>query len=259
MFKLVIADDEEKIVEGIAALFPWEQIGFQVVAWFQCGREVLEYISSNPVDVVMSDIEMPDLDGIELCRQLKDRKDIKIILFSSHQNYEYFRSAIQYQVSDYLLKPIRYNELLACMEKIRDELEKSGKKPEEEPNKEPNKEPYKEDKTYYGKIVAAVEEYLESNFKDASLEDAAERVNLSASYLSKIFKEKSGVGFSEYLSKVRMKKAGEMLKDIHYKSYDIAYYVGYDNPKNFSRAFKAFYNISPTDYRNRMTKEDDTL
>lgn len=251
MLRLVIADDEEKIVEGIASLFPWEQIGFQVVGWFRSGREVLEFVRHNQVDVVMSDIEMPDLDGIELCRQLRDRKEIKIVLFSSHQNYEYFRSAIQYQVSDYLLKPIRYKDLLACMEKVKKELEQCGKNKEEEQKWE--------DTTYYGKIVAAVLEYLEEHIKDASLENAAERVNLSAGYLSKLLKEKSGVGFSEYLLKIRMKKACEMLKDIRYKSYEIAYYVGYDNPKNFSRAFKAYYNISPTDYRKQVTDQVDSL
>ncbi|HRM61591.1 MAG TPA: helix-turn-helix transcriptional regulator, partial [Gemmiger qucibialis] len=67
--------------------------------------------------------------------------------------------------------------------------------------------------------------------------------------LSRVFKEKSGTSFSELLLKTRMEKACEMLADIHYKSYDIAYYVGYDNPKNFSRAFKAYYGQSPSEYR----------
>ena len=77
----------------------------------------------------------------------------------------------------------------------------------------------------------------------------ADAMGISPSYLSRVFKEKSGTSFSELLLKTRMEKACEMLADIHYKSYDIAYYVGYDNPKNFSRAFKAYYGQSPSEYR----------
>lgn len=246
MYRLVIVDDEEKILEGIAELFPWDQIGFEVAGRFQSGKEALEFVQKHPVDVVMSDIEMPDMDGIELCRRLRELGNIKVVFFSSHQNYEYFRSAIQYQVLDYLLKPIRYHDLLACMEKVKQALAGERQEAPQEPQ---------HDQSYYGRIVSIVKDYVDQNFKDASLEDAAVQVNLSASYLSRLFKEKSGMGFSEYLLQVRMKKACEMLEDVRYKSYDIAYYVGYDNPKNFSRAFKAYYNVSPTDYRNHMTKK----
>lgn len=115
MYRLIIVDDEEKIAEGIAGLFPWGEIGFEVAGSFQSAREALGYIEANPVDVVMSDIEMPDMDGIEFCRRLKEKGNIRIVFFSSHQNYEYFRSALLYQVSDYLLKPLRYPKRSICI------------------------------------------------------------------------------------------------------------------------------------------------
>ncbi len=102
MYQMVIVDDEEKIVEGIANLFPWEQIGFSVT-FFSEARKALDYMESHPVDVLMSDIEMPGINGIELCRRILD-KDIKVVFISSYQNYEYFRYAIQFRVEDYLLK-----------------------------------------------------------------------------------------------------------------------------------------------------------
>ncbi len=244
MYRLVIVDDEEKIVEGIANLFPWNQIGFEIVGKFQAAKDVVEYVRKEKVDVVMSDVEMPDMNGMELCGKLQEISDCKFVFFSSHQNYEYFRSAIKQKAFDYLLKPIRYDELLSCFEKVKEVLQ------EEHRANSPVI------KTYYEQIVSEVKEYLKESYKDASLEVAAQRVNLSSSYLSKIFKEKAGIGFADYLLKVRMEKACAMLEDIRYKSYDIAYYVGYDNPKNFSRAFKAFYKMSPTDYRNLNYKKD---
>ncbi|MEY8354501.1 response regulator [Lachnospiraceae bacterium 54-53] len=236
MYRLVIVDDEVKIAEGIANLFPWEQIGFDVV-YFHKGKDALDHICSNPVDVLMSDVEMPDLNGIELCRQVRDKK-VKVVFISSYQNYEYFRSAIQYQVEDYLLKPIKSGDILNCFGKIKEKLDRE------------NRISRAETPTYYEQIIGQVKGYIEENYKEASLEEAAVLVNLSPSYLSRVFKEKSGLGFSDYLTRVRMEKACELLNDIRYKSYDIAYYIGYDNPKNFSRAFKAYYGKTPKEFRN---------
>lgn len=243
MYQLVIVDDEEKIAEGIANLFPWEQIGFEVV-YFSKGARALAYVQNHPVDVLMSDIEMPDMNGIELCRQLQNR-DIKIVFISSHQNYEYFRYAIQYRVQDYLLKPVKSGDILTCFGKIRQELDEKYAVKEEKPV------------NYYDQVAAAVRDYIAENYRDASLEDAAVRVALSPSYLSRIFKERCGMGFSEYLTKTRMEKACELLGDIRYKSYDIAYYIGYDNPKNFSRAFKAYFGVTPKEYRSGKTGQGE--
>jgi YesN/AraC family two-component response regulator len=243
MYNLVIVDDEEKILDGISELFPWNNIGFQVVARFMDARSALSYIEKNPVDVVMTDISMPDMNGIDLTRELKRFADINIVLFSSYKDYEYMRAAIQFGISDYLLKPIRYDELVACFEKIRLKLDEKNVAEAPKP------------KTYYDEIIKLVDEYLVNNYQKASLEGAAEAVGLSPNYLSKIYKEKSGSGFLERLHKIKMEKACELLMNPAYKHYEIAFYVGYDNPKNFSRAFKAYFNVSPMEYRNGHRKE----
>lgn len=243
MYQLVIIDDEEKIVEGISELFPWNNLGFHVSAWFVDAQNALSFIRNNPVDVVMSDISMPNMNGIELVKELQTFKDIKIVLFSSYKDYEYMRAAIRYGICDYLLKPICYNELVECFEKIRETLDKKNELEVIKP------------KTYYDEIIKRVDDYLLQNYQKASLEGAAEAVGLSPNYLSKIYKEKSGSGFLERLNKIKMEKACELLMDPSYKHYEIAFYVGYDNPKNFSRAFKAYYNVSPMEYRNGLRKE----
>ncbi|MDE7018047.1 MAG: response regulator [Lachnospiraceae bacterium] len=236
MYKIIIIDDEEKIAEGIAHLFPWEQMGFSVAAYFRSGKKALEYIREHPVDVLVSDIEMPDLSGLALCEHLTGSA-IRIVFISSYQNYEYFRSAIRYKVEDYLLKPIKFQELSECFRKIKEELDEENHVPEETPV------------AYYDQIVREVKHYIEQNYRDASQNEAAVLVGMSSGYLSKIFKEKSGKGFMEYLTEIRMQKACELLDNIQFKSYDVAYYVGYDNPKNFSRAFKAYYGMTPKEYR----------
>ena len=235
MYRLVIVDDEKMIAEGVASLFPWEKIGFEAAAFTEA-EEALQYIGRNTVHVVMTDIEMPRMSGIDLCGQLAG-SGIKIVFISSHQNYDYFRSAIRFQVTDYLLKPLKSSDIINVFERIRRELDEEHEVAEE---KNPS---------YYEQVVEQVKSYLAQNYQSATLEEAAVKVNLSAAYLSRIFKQQEGIGFGEQLLKVRMEKACELLSNIQMKSYDIAWYIGYDNPKSFSRAFKSYYGITPMEYR----------
>ncbi|MDO5423390.1 MAG: response regulator [Eubacteriales bacterium] len=249
MYHLIIADDEEKICEGITNLFPWKQIGFEVVGQFHTGQEIIQFLKdgSVPVDVIFCDIQMPGIDGLEVCRQAAELCNARIVLFSSHQNYEYFRKALQYHVVDYLLKPIGYEDLINCFGAIRDELDRERGRQREEDSQE-------EEQGCNDVLVKEIIHYLQENYKDASLEKAAVHVGLSSSYLSRIFKERSGVNFSDYLLQIRMEHACKMLEDVRCKSYEVAYHVGYDNPKNFTRAFKGYYGVTPSEYRREKVK-----
>ncbi|MDR2931485.1 MAG: response regulator, partial [Oscillospiraceae bacterium] len=124
MYRLIIADDEQNTLDGISNLFPWNEIGFHVAAKFCDGASMLDYLRENPVDVVLSDIEMPGMSGIELCRQIQgDNHECRMVLFSGYQNYDYFRTALTYKVFDYILKPVRFEDLKNCFLRLRDELD----------------------------------------------------------------------------------------------------------------------------------------
>jgi two-component system, response regulator YesN len=252
MYRVIVVDDEEKIREGIVNLFPWESIGFEIVGNFSNGKDALEWLEQNQkVDVVMTDIEMPGMDGITLSSHLTDYRT-KVVYFSSYHTFEYAKSAILNRVVDYLVKPIKYDELTKCFERIKHVLDVENiddlQKQEEEVVISPS---------YYDSIISCITEYLKESYREATLEDAARKVNLSSSYLSRLFKEKVGLNFSDYLMKLRMEKAKELLGDIRYKQYEIAYRVGYDNPKNFSRAFKTYYGVSPKEFRNHNGMNDE--
>lgn len=148
MYKLIIIDDEEKIASGMAQLFPWQNIGFEVVQVFTGARKALQYIAENPVDVVLTDIEMPDMNGLELSHRLMEYPNIQKIFFSSYSNYEYFRAALQNGVADYLMKPVAYSALLECFEKVKARLDARSAVQETAP------------KAYYDQIVYDVQQYL---------------------------------------------------------------------------------------------------
>lgn len=243
MYRLIIVDDEPKIAEGTSQLFPWENIGFSVVGTFTSAKAALAYMEREPVDVVLSDIQMPDISGLELCRRLGEKENVHVVLFSSYQNYEYFRSALQNGAMDYLLKPLTYTSLTECFTKIKEKLD--------EQRSEENRLP----QSFYDQLLEQVDAYLRDHLQDATLVRCAKRVSLSPTYLSRIYKEKSGVAFSDRLLQLRMERARELLADEQHKAYDVAWDVGYDVPQNFSRAFKNYFGVTPSEYRQKMKGE----
>lgn len=122
MYQVIIVDDEAKIRNGIAGLFPWSQLGFEIAGCFSNGKAAYEYTLANHVDLVLSDIRMPIMDGLELSEKLLEKRDIKIIFFSGYQDFEYVRRALRTGVVDYLLKPVKYEDLVDCLTRIRDRL-----------------------------------------------------------------------------------------------------------------------------------------
>lgn len=238
MYKLIIVDDEKIIVDGIREIFPWNNIGFEVAGGFTHANDALEFLENEKVDVVLTDISMPDIDGLELAKRLKKHSDLLVIILSSYSNYNYMRQALQIDIVDYLLKPVSYGELLECFEKAKDILDRRNPVHEEM------------EETYYGKMLSIVDDYLETNFQNAKLVEAAEAAGISANYLSKIYKQKKGIRFLDKLHQIRMEKAAELLMTPEIKGYEIAYCVGYDSPKNFTRAFKAYYHVTPSEYKN---------
>ena len=243
MYKIIVIDDESIIREGIINLFPWSQLGFEIAADFSDGRAAMDYIKSgNKADVVLTDIQMPFMNGIQLSEQLNSM-EIKTVFFSSYQEFEYAKSALQNNVFDYLIKPIKFDELYRCFERLREKLDKEQSQSLIYATKADRE-------NQYGAVIQKVLEYIDENYRDATLEEAARHVYMTPSYLSKLFKERVGMNFSEYLQDAKMKQACRMLCDNQYKLYEIAGRVGYDNPKNFTRAFKLRYQMTPSEYRN---------
>lgn len=252
MYKLVIADDEYEIRTGLANYFPWDNIGFEVVYTAKDGKEALDYLLTHPVDVLICDIRMPVMTGIDLVKEIYDSKiNIKTIFLSGYKEFEYAKKAISYGVKNYIVKPTKYNEIIDVFSKIKLELDEEYAEKQEIKNHitdEPEKHE-KEDVCAHDKIVGYIKSYVNKNYKNATLEEIAQNVYMNPDYLSKFFKQKTGQNFSDYLTVVRMKKAAELLSNIKYKTYEISDMVGYSNSHNFTRAFKKYYGVAPREYR----------
>jgi two-component system response regulator YesN len=246
MYKLAIVDDETEIRNGLCNYFPWQQLGFTVVSQLENGLQVLEYLKDQTVDVILCDIKMPFMNGLELAKELQCRNStVKIIFLSGYREFDYAREALQYGVKDYIVKPTKYDELIKVFSRIKADLDREKLVPATPQvySKTP------EGCNYNEKIIAIVKNYLNENYQTATLEDAAKLIHMNPFYLSKFFKDKTGENFSDCLISVRMNKAAQLLNDIAFKTYEISELVGYSNPKNFTRTFKRYFGKTPKDFR----------
>lgn len=123
MFRLIFVDDEAIIRNGISKVVPWGQNGFELVGLFEHGQQALDYIRDNPVDVVVTDINMPKMDGLTLSRILADQyPKITVLILTGYDDFEYAQKAVKNQVREFLLKPITADELKDVLKTVNEEL-----------------------------------------------------------------------------------------------------------------------------------------
>lgn len=123
MFKVLVVDDEYYVTTLIRYLVDWEKFGMEVVGEAYDGLEALEKIQTLRPEIVVVDVCMPEIDGITLIQRMRQiSSDIRFIVISGHKKFEYAKSVIQYNVEDYLLKPIDKEEFEAILKKLRDKL-----------------------------------------------------------------------------------------------------------------------------------------
>ena len=124
MYKLLIVEDEAEVRYGIRNNIDWTSIGFEVMAEAGNGREALDLIENSKPDVVITDITMPIMDGLELsCILKKEYPTIRTIILTGYDDFKFAQRAIKYGVSDYLLKPVLPDDLSKLMRKIKDEID----------------------------------------------------------------------------------------------------------------------------------------
>ncbi len=241
MYRLIIVDDEFEIRNGLSRYFPWDSVGFEVAATFEDGKAALDYIQDHPVDVVLTDIEMPKMTGIELAREIYQQElPIKVIFLSAYRKFEYARDAISYKVIHYITKPTVHSEIHEVFCSVRKELDAQH-------NAAHNQNTPAEG--YHENLIQQIKAAIAENLKDATIVSVAEQVGRSPSSVSRLFLEATGTTFTDYLKEQRMEKANELLNCIEYKIYEVSEMVGYSNAKNFARAYKKYFGHTPHDFR----------
>lgn len=256
MFNLVIVDDEAIVANGLAKFVAWKEIGFKVVGVANSGEEALAIIKKEKVHILLTDIIMGSKNGIELIEEaMLINNEIKAVILSGHEEFEYAKSAIKLGVYDYLVKPVDFDELEMLFKELYKKLEQNSEKviTATEQDKQDLNRPVSNEEKSEGMIINTVKDYIHENYsKNITLNQLAERVYIHPTYLSILFKKKTGENFTDYLTKVRINKAKEFLEDISLRIGDVSYKAGYESPKHFSKMFKELIGMTPKDYRNQL-------
>ena len=123
MYSLVIVDDEPAIRRGLTRRIAWAAMGFEVVESFEDGEDVIAYLATHPVDVVLTDVRMSVVSGLTLAETIHEQGlDTEVVLLSGYQDFEYARAALRYGVHCYLLKPTKEDELRTVFAELRDKI-----------------------------------------------------------------------------------------------------------------------------------------
>jgi two-component system response regulator YesN len=127
LYKVLLVDDEMLDLEGLERLIPWGTLGMQVVSAVNSGFEALAYLQSNPVDVLVSDIKMPIMSGLELAgRALEITPKLKMVFISGYEDFQYAKKAIQLNAAGYILKPVDDHEVIRVLTEVANELKREA-------------------------------------------------------------------------------------------------------------------------------------
>lgn len=261
MYSVVIIDDNKIAVEAIAKSTDWDRYGCEVVGTAYDGIAGLELIHHSTPDIVIIDIQMPGFNGLDVIRKIRDsHRDVQFIIISGYSQFEYAQQAIRCGVRDYLLKPIMTEEMEQALEHVTDTLR--SREESAVPGKMDRLEreifAIRSEKERYSPLVSQAISYVDRNInRNVSLRDVSSELLVSVSYLSKCFKKETGVGFSAYVTMVKMENARILLKNPKNRVNEVAHMLGYNDYAYFFQVFKKQFGYAPSDIKTSGKKEKE--
>lgn len=248
MYKVILIDDEAIIVEGLKNVVDWDSFNCRVVDTAYSAAGGSSAIRQHSPDIVITDIKMPDTDGMTMLAGLKSEfPNMQITVLTGYRNFEYAQEAVRLGVTRLLLKPSRMEEINEALTTMIGNLEKvkSSGSPEiaiEEEQSSAN-----------SFIVRQALAFLETNYTEKlTLLDIADHCYVSQWHLSKLLNKHTGKSLYDLLNETRIRAAKRLLADPSLKIGDICELVGYADTGHFSRVFKKIEGISANEFRNKL-------
>ncbi len=246
MLKVLIVDDEAIVRKGIVLGVDWMAMDCVIVGEAANGVEGLEAAENYNPNLIITDVRMPRMDGIEMMRELRSRGcRAHAIFLTAYSDFEYVRSAVQLGAVDYLLKPFRDEELAAAIERVHRKDEELS-----ELSREDMMPLVKGDKSKY---VFEALNYISEHYADSDINitGIAKSLGVSEGHLSHVFKKETSYTVVGYLTQYRIHMAMQMLRDCRRKVYEVAEAVGYKDVAYFGSTFKKLTGLSPSEYQDR--------
>ncbi len=249
MAALLIVDDDFDIAEGLKSTIQWGLLGVTTVWTASDAACALAHMRANKPDIVITDIRMPGMDGLELSHAIQNEfPAVKVIILSGYSDFTYAQRAMEFGVRKYLLKPVVIHELLHTVHSLLKERQAMGERSQSAVVVRQQGDGHISSKY---RIAHEILGYLhDHSHQEVDVGTVSEAVNRSASYVSHVFSEVYGKTLIEYLNLIRIEKAKKLLTTCDDTIYNIANRVGYNDEKYFNRIFKKVVGVTPLQYRN---------
>jgi len=243
MRKVVLVDDEEIIVEGLLRVVPWAKYGCAVAAVAHNAAAGAEAIRTHNPDILLTDIRMPDADGLTMLAGLRSEfPAMQVIVLTGYNDFSYAQQAIRLGVCRYLLKPSKMDEI--------EEALGAAARPGGGAEAAPEEEPLSGANSY---VVRQAVEYMEAHYGEKlTLQGVADHCYVSQWHLSKLLNKHTGQTFYDLLNSIRINRAKVLLGDPRFKISEICELTGYADTAHFARVFKRLSGMSANEYRNTV-------
>lgn len=271
MYKIVIADDEKMIRDGLLSL-DWNSHDMEVVGVAKNGVETQEIIDGQVFDVLLTDIRMPGISGLELAKILKENNpSAKTILLSGYGEFSYAQQAIALGVHGYILKPSTPEEILTTVKQACESIEQEKQKNRSMIEMQKKLGDYEEVIGVEKAVLKSGEEEKSTDIQDIlryiyghyeenlTLSALASHFYFSAVYMSGYIKRYTGHTFLEVLTSVRMYHGAKLLKETKLKNREIGMRIGIPDERYFGQVFKKTFGITPYEYRKSNVEQKVSL
>lgn len=243
MLKVLVVEDEEMIRKGIVLAVDWAALDCVVVGEAANGAEALEAVDRLNPSLIITDLKMPQMDGLEMLRRLRERgNNVYVIILTAYDSFTYAQSALRLGAVDFLLKPFHDGDLEQAVTALRKRIGGEERVDSALPGLK------RGDKSKY---VLEAMDYIGAHYQDPniSISAIAQDLGISEGHLSHTFKKETDYTLLNYLTRYRIHKAMELLRDCRVKVYEVAAQVGYRDITYFSATFKKVTGVTPSEYQ----------
>ena len=235
--RVLLVDDEIMIREGFKKLFDWEAHECVVVGEAADGMEAITKIDEEQPDIVIMDINIPIINGLKVIQLSRVKyPSMAFVIVSGYDDFSYCREALRLQITDYILKPVNYEEFGFCIDRLKISLYNNEVKEKPVVKKE--------------RVITGITKYMQEHLsEDVSLHILSEEFHLNSQYISQLFRNEIGVNFLTYLTNIRMEHAKKLLLSSSLSIAEVSEQSGYGDYRVFTKVFKKSEGITPSQYR----------
>ncbi|WP_159881001.1 response regulator [Paenibacillus puerhi] len=265
MWTVLLVEDEVFVRESVRRIVDWHSLGFDVIGEAGNGEEALALIEQHRPHLVICDILMPKMNGVEVLKRVREADiDCRFIMLSCLSDFEYVRQAMEFGASNYILKlSMNVQSLMDALVKVDAELRKRPKREggreadagyqEGGPPARASDLPSSLQAETGHKEVDKLILYMKENYRSIiSLKTLAGQVAMDEKYISTLFKKKTGTNVIQFLHQLRIEEAKLRLEQTSLSVSEIGLQVGYENDNYFIKIFKRFTGLTPNTYRSRF-------